>query len=200
MIDFNAYPILCNNKSTLKETSKDNSDKNNIKYMTESQLEVINFDKVKEQYVKDLKSIEANAKSVDALMVNAALDKIFFIEFKNGRIVKKESEIKFEIKYQIESKIKDSLLIFCDIIKKNISYTRENLIFILVYNGSKNSREKIAQHINNMAKKEFVLFGLEKLKGLSFKEIYTYTEKEFADYLQKTTLGYKEKEDEGNSN
>lgn len=186
MIDLNDYSILYNNKSTLKETSKDNSEKNNIQYMTESQLEVIDFDKVKTQYNNNLNLTEEYAKSVDALMVNFALNKIFFIEFKNGDMKNEKSKV--------NSKVKDSLLIFCDIIKKNISYTRKNLIFILVYNESKNksknekSKRDIAQHIHNKAKENVIRFGFEKLKRLYFKEVYTYTEKEFADYLQKITL------------
>lgn len=41
-----------------------------------------------------------------------------------------------------DNKIYDSLLIFNDIVHQNISFYRENLYFILVYNESKNGYEE----------------------------------------------------------
>lgn len=50
MINFKDYELLVSNITTLHETSKDASDKENIQYMTDSNLKVVDFDKVKECY------------------------------------------------------------------------------------------------------------------------------------------------------
>lgn len=85
------------------------------------------------------------------------------------------------------------ILIFNDIVQKNISFCRENLYFILVYNEEKNSCGKnevkqqdsskivISKYIHKKAKKKFIRFGLAKFEKIYFKEVFTYTEKEFED-------------------
>ena len=82
MINVNENPLFANNRSTLKETSKDDS---NTEYMTESEMEVISFDKVKEAYVKEL--FGEGVASLDALAVFE--DRIELIEFKNGCLEKR---------------------------------------------------------------------------------------------------------------
>lgn len=113
--------------------------------------------------------------SVDALMM--AFSEVLFIEFKNGNMKSEKAAVK--------NKVRDSLLLFCDITQKNIEYTRRNMKFILVYNGSKNcpSRSLIAKHISEKANEPFISFGMEIFKGLYFKEVCTYTELEFDQYL-----------------
>ena len=51
MIKLELYPILLDNRESLRETSKDDSDPNDIQYMTSSETEVVNFDLVKRHYV-----------------------------------------------------------------------------------------------------------------------------------------------------
>lgn len=51
MIDFNDYPILKNNLSTLKETSIDDHNKSHIVYMTCSDRQAVHFDCVKNEYI-----------------------------------------------------------------------------------------------------------------------------------------------------
>lgn len=46
MINLSSYPILNDRKSTLKETSKDDSDINDIHYMISSVLDAVNIDLV----------------------------------------------------------------------------------------------------------------------------------------------------------
>ena len=103
--------------------------------------------------------------------------------------------------YNIYNKIYDSLLIFNDITNSTISFCRKNVRFILVYNEEKNnqvidkenssiqatpSKNKIAKSFSNKAKKKFIMFGLEKFEKLYFKEVFTYTEKEFEnEFLEK---------------
>jgi hypothetical protein len=53
MIKLVNFPILNSKMETLKETSKDNHGDVDI-FMTESRLQVINFDAVKDEYGKDL--------------------------------------------------------------------------------------------------------------------------------------------------
>ncbi len=54
MIDLNSFPIFTENKATLKEISKDDSDYKNIRYMTELLKEAVSFDLVKRHYVNGL--------------------------------------------------------------------------------------------------------------------------------------------------
>lgn len=95
-------------KSTLKDTSKDTSDLNNIKYMTDSCIEVVNFDTVKTVYLNDIGLSEECASSVDALIEQENV--VYFIEFKNGKL-------KSSVKRDIKDKVRDSLLFYDDIKK-----------------------------------------------------------------------------------
>ena len=53
MINIEEYPILKNHIATLKETSLDDGG-SVAAYMTDSQIEVVDFDKVKDDYVGNL--------------------------------------------------------------------------------------------------------------------------------------------------
>lgn len=185
MIDIFQYGIFIKNKTTLKESSKDDSDKEDIKYMTNSEFEVIDFDGVKNDYVRNLK-LGDTPKSNDVLCIKD--NELYFIEFKNGNM---EKEV-----FNVRRKIFDSLLIFTDTIYKGISYTRQNLNYILVYN--KNYRPNLkkrldkdeiqeSKYFDNMSRKlsnlgnlEPDYFGLRKqFERLYFKAVHTYTVEEF---------------------
>ncbi|MCI8608358.1 MAG: hypothetical protein HFE73_01790 [Firmicutes bacterium] len=87
------------------------------------------------------------------------------------------------------------MLIFNDIVGKNISYTRAHLNYILVYNEKKNpkendansktkiqdsqAREAISKSVFKLAKERKILFELEKFKGYCFKDVAIYTIEEF---------------------
>ncbi len=175
--------IFKENLSSFKETSRD-SDGEVPGCMTNSEIQVINFDKVKECYIREM-NLSNTPCSNDALYIGKD-KKIFFVEFKNG--VMKKSKI-----FNVYNKIYDSLLIFNDIVGENISFCRQNLYFILVYNEGKNSCEKgaieqqdsskavISKYVHNKAKKKYVRFGLDRFEKIYFKEVFTYTEKEFED-------------------
>ncbi|MEG1416765.1 MAG: hypothetical protein RSC49_09235 [Clostridium sp.] len=172
--------------STLKETSKDNNGKS-VEYMTESKVEVIDFDKVKEKYIKD-KNIPGTPKSNDVLLINSE-DDLYFIEFKNGSLRKRSDQ------GELSAKNRDSVLIFLDIIKRDLEFTRKNLTYILVYNENKNpsyegesdfiqespSRSLIGKKIASKANKEIIRFGLDIFKNYLFKDVHTYTKDEFND-------------------
>ncbi|WP_107839677.1 hypothetical protein [Metasolibacillus meyeri] len=128
MINIEDFPIFQNNLLSLKELSKDDGDKNNIIYMTNSEVLAVDFDQVKTQYTNELGLSEEVASSCDAITYHA--NHITFVEFKNGNMKNAKANVK--------SKIKDSLLIFCDITNTKIIDTREKVDFILVYNQEKN--------------------------------------------------------------
>ena len=94
--EFSNIPIFKNNITTFKETSYD---KGGIKpgYMTNSEIQVINFDKVKDCYIKDM-FLSNSPCSNDALYIGK--NKIFFVEFKNGALEKNKSRV-----YNIYNKI-----------------------------------------------------------------------------------------------
>lgn len=180
-IQYDKIEIFNKNISSFKETSKD-TDSGNIKYMTQSEVEVINFDKVKEDYVRDMK-LSVTPCSNDALYIGRE-GKLYFVEFKNG-VMKKDKV------FNVYQKIYDSLLILNDIIGENISFCREHLNFILVYNESKNPYEngetakedsakvRIGKYFAAKANKKYVRFDLERFKKIYFSDVFTFTEKEF---------------------
>ena len=126
MIKLELYPILLDNRESLRETSKDDSDPNDIQYMTSSETEVVNFDLVKRHYVNGFGLSENAITSVDAIV--PLEDRILFVEFKNGQVNNRN----------IKDKARDSLLVFLEIIGENIAFSRSNIDFIVVYNLEKN--------------------------------------------------------------
>lgn len=196
MIDLDLYPILYKNRDSLKETSRDTSVPEAIEYMTSSELDVINFDLVKRAYANDLNLSEEVAASVDAVV--PLMDGILFVEFKNGKVKSRE----------IKNKVRDSLLIFLGIIGESIEYSRKNIEFIVVYNSEKNplpnqyekgqpqetpSRVIIAEHFMKKANEELILFDLERYKKLYFRNIHTYSKKQFEEYMQDWQLADNQK-------
>lgn len=191
MINLNQYQILMDNRASLKGTSKDASTPGHIEYMSPSDTEVVNFDLVKRSYANQHYHTEEHAASVDAIFQHR--EGILFIEFKNGIV--KSSVIK--------NKIRDSLLIFLDIIGETLTFSRSYIDFVLVYNLEKNSRSeshekgklqntpsgiKIAEHIAKKAGEKYIRFDLERYKGLFFRAVYTLTKEEFNEYLKKLDI------------
>ena len=86
MIDISSKNILIDNFTSLKETSYD---KTNSEYMTESQFQVVDFDKVKDVYTFKVSGLSSKKlRSNDALVIlsEGEKNKFIFIEFKNGKI------------------------------------------------------------------------------------------------------------------
>lgn len=187
MIESVPYPILDNNRITLKESSKDTSNPENPQYMTFCELEVVDFDQVKRLYANSFDLSEDVATSVDAV---APLKKdTVFIEFKNGKVNNRE----------IKDKARDSLLIYLGIIDKSINYSRENIDFVVVYNFEKNpppnqfkkgqlqetpSRVTIGNIVASKANEEMILFDLKRYESLYYRKIHTYSKEQFEAYLQ----------------
>lgn len=186
-------------QSSLEETSYD---QDHGEYMTHSQMQVCAFDKVKEWYVSEkVPKANPNPKSNDALYFGN--EECFFIEFKNGKI---SNEVNYEINKKIydslfllfDLKYRDKKGKMVD----SISYTRDLMTYILVYNeenylkfgstrqgieGEKRQRgvsrsyyrDELYKKMRGLAKEEFILFGLDQFKNYLFRNVYTYTEKEF---------------------
>lgn len=194
--------IIDEKNSTLKDTS---FDEDNDIYMVDSKLEVCAFDDVKEWYVQNRTPLaKPNPKSNDVLFFGET--ESFFIEFKNGKI---NNAVNFEI----NKKIYDSLLILFDLkyvdrdgrAVDSISYTRENMNYILVYNEEKylearptrqtkdgferqdvevtasKHRDILFSTVRKLAKEEWIKFGLDQFKNYLFKNVCTYTVKEFEE-------------------
>lgn len=192
MISFDDYPILKNNVSTLKETSIDNHDMNNIMYMTYSKRTAVNFDDVKKEYIENL-SLSEIPKSNDALFLSKD-NKLIFVEFKNGFMDNPK-------KFSVRKKIYDSIIILTDILDTGISKLKDEMEYILVYNESVNSNEKeilekkqylvppsenfdfFAKSVSKMANTEYVCFGIKIFENYCFNKVHTYTEAEFEEFL-----------------
>lgn len=193
MIDLSKYPQF-NHIVTLKETSRDEHDSGTISYMTDSKLPVINFDDVKNDYIKDLQLSDA-PKSNDALL-DKGNGKLVFVEFKNGYMDRAKQ-------FAVRKKIYDSTLIFTDILSIGISDMRTCVEYILVYNKKANennpdliesknkhvqpslSFDYLAKELGQLAKEEYVHFGVKMFEKYCFEKVHTYNEEEFERYLKR---------------
>ncbi len=170
MIDLGTFSEF-NAKASLKEISLDRA---NRQYMTNSPMEAVDFDLVAAEYEKTWGLKLNRPSSADALYFDQNTQ--IFIEFKNG-------DIKNEIK-KVKKKIRDSILMFCDITDSNMRYTRENMDFILVYNEEKCPKSTIKQHFSQKAQMDTIRFGFSIYQGSHFRRIYTLSQGEFLRYLQ----------------
>lgn len=166
-------------KKTLHECSCDGD---NGEYMTTSDIQVVDFDDIKDEFCKA--SLIKSLKSVDSLYFNEDDDILYLIEFKNGRLGRDDTRSYRNQNTDIsmlKEKIYDSFLL----LKKEMNFNIEHsqLVYILVYNEEKNkvraSNHKVALHVGNLAKKEVVRFGMSKFENYLFKEVHTLTEVAF---------------------
>ena len=179
MSNFSSIEILENNLTTLKETS---FDKDNKTYMSQSLVEVVDFDKVKEScFINGIST--KGLRSNDALIINRENERYLFIEFKNGNIT---SKIKKE---EIRTKISESLLILNHILDKDLKYDKEHISYILVYNKEKNkefenqrfySLSKMSNILGNYSKMSYLIKGFGRY-NIFFRNVKTINEEEFQD-------------------
>lgn len=160
---------------TLKKASTDTT---NDYSMCDSLIEVVNFDKLPNEYSRG-RGWNSVPNSNDALYIDIE-DKWYFIEFKNGSIHKEE----------IYRKMYDSLIMLIELnIIPDFNFIRENIKYILVYNGEKYgkqiqkapSRDKSYNYFMKLAQQEEKLFGIDKFEGYLFNETHTYTQGLFED-------------------
>ena len=178
MTDLSAHAILARNKTSLKETSCNDQSPNNP-YMTNSSLEVINFDAVKTEYVDSLHLSEV-PKSNDALLQKKD-GSLVFVEFKGGQLNQR-------LLYDLRKKIYDSILILGDILGETISHTRMNLDYVLVHSdkafGTPPSLDYIVKSVAENANEKHIKGGLNAFKSYCFREVATLTTDEFEEYLK----------------
>lgn len=153
--------------------------------MTSSSKKAINFDLLKNDYRKCRGTPSAPIASVDALLLENSVSAM--VEFKNGILIKQDKAVK-ETKENIIAKIKDSLLIYCDLFKKTISDTRKELDFILVYNETKYTSEKQKLNGQLIKKKLFSELNLKSFEKIYFQSVSLYTKQEFELFLKHHTL------------
>jgi len=161
-----------------KQTSYDET---NDAYLINLDVKVYDFDKIKERYVKELKtclslSSISSFRSKDALYNKNG--KFIFIEFKNGCITSKMG------KEKIRSKISESLLILTDILDAKLQEIRNICCCVLVYNKEKNpsfenqiqtSQNKLFTGIANLAKTNHLIEGFDRYR-VFFRKFYTVNE------------------------
>lgn len=167
-------------KKTLHECSLDDE---NGEYMTESEIQAIDFDDIKDDFCK-LSSNIKSLKSVDSLYFDERRGMLYLIEFKNGHLGKDNNLNQRSKNIQIgklKEKIYDSFLL----LKKEMEFNldQSKIVYILVYNEEKNksnaSTFNLAVHMGRIANKEVVRFGMDKFENYLFKEVHTLTEKAF---------------------
>ena len=147
--------------------------------MTNSDLQVIDFDCLKDKYIGKIEFRGVGVKSNDALFIQD--ENYVFIEFKNG-------EMKNIKEFELHKKIYDSVFIFCDIFDKMLKDTRKELDYILVANFS-NSERNDKKLLDNLLKtvkiEERLRAGLRNFKGYCFKNVHTYSKEEFEEKFVK---------------
>lgn len=170
------HDLFKSNIMPLYKTSKSNDF-----HMVESDLTVVNFDKVPNEYSRG-KSMRGVPKSNDALYIDEK-NNWYFIEFKNGSVEKVD----------IYSKLYDSLIMLLEMkLVSDFDFCRTNISYILVYNDSKKdvvreskSLKNIYGYVNDNAKTEEKLFGVERFDTYLVKETHTYTKKIFEEKFVK---------------
>ena len=195
--------IFIDNKKPLFEVSKDSSDKENSVYMVGidediSKDIVIDFDDVKTAFCKKFHKSNEVFKSADALLYSEVKNKLIFVEFKNGKVK------------DVKTKLKDSLLVFSNIVDVDLKFCRKYLEYIVVYNYEKNKQyveqekdkyrkegqnksqslseeyiEGFVKPLFRLAKDEIILWDLKLMKDICVSEVHTYTVDEFIKYYSK---------------
>lgn len=159
---------------TLRKSSMDST---NNTPMCESDIKVVNFDKIPKEYSRK-KGFKTLPKSNDALYIDDQ-GKWYFIEFKNGTIEKDD----------IYRKLYDSLIMLMEWgVISNFDFCRKTIHYILVYNEKKHSKTQLSPardqnygYFMNLAQQEERLFGIDKFEEYLFKETHTYTKRLFEE-------------------
>ncbi|MCR5767285.1 MAG: hypothetical protein K6G45_02200 [Lachnospiraceae bacterium] len=173
-MNLDEFSIFKDNKKTLQHTSRDTS-KEPVHYMTYSDRKVVDLDVVKTKVMSQMFGEKDNiARSSDALLYTN--NGMYIIEFKNGSFSNTE----------ISQKANNSIMLFNLITGKQIDFTRNNISFVLVYNREAKKldyRDEKALHIAQMAKIGLPLFGTDKLKSFSYKNVYMLAKDEFDMFI-----------------
>ena len=186
MLELKKLERFSDELTSLKETSYDGV---HDAYLTNLDVLVYNFDKIKEKYLKKIKDCQS-LSTIVSFRSNDALynknEKLIFIEFKNGCItsIKEKAEIRV--------KISESLLILTDILDAKLKELRNVCCYILVYNKNKNvafekqrnntSINQISTTLSHLAGTNFLIEGFDRYR-VFFHKVYTINEDELEDVL-----------------
>lgn len=158
--------------STWKKCSWDESHGTS---MVNSDGKIIDFDRVKTDYLNSLQQSEECAKSVDALGEDKD-NHVYMVEFKNGDF--NEAEIR--------EKLTESVMIYGDISHSTLKMMRDNLTFILVYNPEYKKFKSVEQkaiYQARIGKEPCPIYGLDKYAGFCCSKAYMMTGTEFEEKM-----------------
>jgi hypothetical protein len=162
--------MLSSYGETLEKTSEDVHKPPEERYMTSCKKLVVNIDKFKNDFVKNM-GLHTIPLSCDALCM-VSPEEFFLIEFKNGVI----DDLK---NYEVKVKIFETLLILTEKLGRTIQFTRENMTFVLVYNEEAMHKfyihRKVFSHTSNFK----VAMGLARFEKIYFKTVNVYSKTEF---------------------
>ena len=165
-----AEDIYLQHCSTLKQASYDSAKR---EYMVEDEtIPVYDYDDVTGEYTSR-EQLQYTPCSNDALYIDD--ERITFIEFKNGEVNAKN----------VMQKAYDSLFILFDHgmglkwrradFRGNISFSRENIDLILVWNDPNDDpKKRIGNHVRGKG-----MFGLSDLKRYLYKDVHVMSTTEF---------------------
>ena len=91
--------------------------------------------------------------------------------------------VKILIRYDLQQKNYDSILIFNDIFNKTLKDIRIEMDYILVYNSKYN--EKLGGQFLGKMKIVTEKLGLEKFEKYFFNKVHTYSKEEFEEKFVK---------------
>lgn len=168
-----------NLETTLDTITKLSLDEENHESLCNSEKKIINFDKICNSYAKENRLLVIPTSN-DGLWIEDG--KFTFIEFKNGKLNNEW--------HHLLQKNYDSLLILFDLnleeklpdCKMNLSYSRKNIDYILVYNGEKNPRKDIHEKVFKLSKETSP--RLAHLEGYLFRKVSILTAEEFMKEIE----------------
>ena len=169
---YSSLPKLYDNcKTTLKETSKDSTNKDYISFST---IEAYKFEAVRDAYCDDNKLIpKEEVNACDALYIDEKQNnEVYLIEFKNSPLL--TSNINHT---EIKETLLGSLLVLTDINRIGISETRKNTKFILVYSSAK---DRIKRAEKSLASKTIdKKFNFKKYENIYYNQCLILGNDEF---------------------
>lgn len=140
---------------------------------------VINFDRFKTLFCNhELGITEEALKSVDCYL---ELDngQIYLIEFKNGKIDN-------SVRKDLNTKLKDSLLMINHSFEQNLGYAKTNINYVVVYNSTKNglSAKSFKSAMNKKtSKSKSIRFDLSKMSDI-LNSVNTIAQEDFNQFWQ----------------
>lgn len=143
-------------------------DTEHCKSLIEDEREIVNYDAVKDEYVKlNLKGRACSPCSVDGLFIDSD-ENYVFVEFKSGDVKIKE----------LVQKLYDSALIFIDKDIVSTKWLREKACFVLVVNNL-DSRRELAKLGSKRSSKPFRPYIPKHIEGFFCKKAIVMTSDEF---------------------